>query len=91
MGRKVVPHDSNSDLPLMTIKYFSPDKLEKDSPAYKKYKNSKRFDPAKSDVMKVLNQQKDGNFSVDKAAIKEIWMYGGEGDESQYQINITNQ
>jgi len=68
-----------------------PDKLEKDSPAYKKYKNSKRFDPAKSDVMKVLNQQKDGNFSVDKAAIKEIWMYGGEGDESQYQINITNQ
>ena len=41
--------------------------------------------------MKVLNQQKDGNFSVDKAAIKEIWMYGGEGDESQYQINITNQ
>ena len=29
-------------------------------------------------MMRVLDQQKDGNFSVDKAAIKEIWMYEEE-------------
>jgi len=55
-----------------------PDKLDKDGPAYQKWKNSKRFDPARSEVMRVLDQQKDGNFSVDKAAIKEIWMYEEE-------------
>ena len=57
---------------------FSPEKLDKDGPAYQKWKNSKRFDPARSEVMRVLDQQKDGNFSVDKAAIHEIYMYEEE-------------
>ena len=47
--------------------YYSPENLEYGSPAYEKYMKAKRFDPAKSDVMKVLNQheQKRGDFSVD--------------------------
>jgi hypothetical protein len=28
--------------------------------------------------MRVLDQQKDGNFSVDKAAIHEVYMYEDE-------------
>jgi len=55
-----------------------PDKLDPDGPAYKKYKNSKRFDPARSEVMRVLNQQDEGNFSVDKPAIRDIWLCEGE-------------
>lgn len=40
--------------------------MEYGSPAYEKYMKAKRFDPAKSDVMKVLNQheQNRGDFSV---------------------------
>jgi len=43
-----------------------PENLEYGSPAYEKYMKAKRFDPAKSDVMKVLNQheQNRGDFSV---------------------------
>ena len=46
---------------------YSPENLEYGSPAYEKYMKAKRFDPAKSDVMKVLNQheQNRGDFSVD--------------------------
>jgi len=52
-----------------------PTKLDPDSDAYKKWAKSKKFDPAKSGVMEVLRKQSEGNFSVDKRAIKEAQMY----------------
>ena len=53
---------------LLFFVFYSPENLEYGSPAYEKYMKAKRFDPAKSDVMKVLNQHEDknrGDFSVD--------------------------
>jgi len=66
-----------------------PDKLDPDGPAYKKYKMSKRFDPAKSEVMRVLNQQKEGNFSVDKGNIRDIWKYEQQDGEDRFVSQST--
>jgi len=63
-----------------------PDKLDPDGPAYQKFKKSKRFDPNRSEVMRVLNQQKEGNFSVDKGAIRDIWLYEqNDGEDHLFQ------
>jgi len=67
-----------------------PEKLDKDGPAYKKYKNSKRFDPAKSEVLACMNQQEKGNYSVDKSAIREIWMYEEEVKKNQERGSIIS-
>ena len=50
---------------------FSPEKLDPNGPAYEKYKRSKKFDPKRSSVLMVLNDQLNGNFAVDTAEIKE--------------------
>jgi len=49
-----------------------PTKLDPECDAYKKWAKSKRFDPARSGVMEVLRKQDQGDFSVDKRAIKEV-------------------
>ena len=51
--------------------------MEPDSPAYVKFKNSKRFDPAQSDVVKVLSEQEKGDYNVDKKAVIEARMCNG--------------
>jgi len=61
-----------------------PDKLDPDGPAFKKFKNSKRFDPSKSEVMRVLNDQKEGNFSVDKGAVRDVWKYEQQNGEDRF-------
>ena len=58
--------------------------MDPDGPAYKKYKGSKRFDPSKSEVMRVLNAQKEGDFSVDKGAVRDIWKYEQQNGEDSF-------
>jgi len=48
-----------------------PDKLAPDGPAMAKYRKAKRFDPTKSDVLQVLNEQEKGEYCVDKKAVIE--------------------
>ena len=52
----------------------SPEKLDPSGPAYEKFKRSKKFDPKRSSVLLVLNDQLNGNFAVDTAEIKEARM-----------------
>ena len=40
--------------------------------AYEKWKKSKKFDPNRSGVMKVMLAQEQGDFSVDKKAIVAV-------------------
>ena len=49
----------------------SPSKLDPSGPAYEKFKRSKKFDPKRSSVLMVLNDQLNGVFAVDTAAVKE--------------------
>ena len=51
--------------------FFSPDKLAPEGPAMAKYRKAKRFDPTKSDVLQVLNEQEKGEYCVDKKAVIE--------------------
>ena len=55
----------------LTNCFFSPDKLAPDGPAMAKYRKAKRFDPTKSDVLQVLNEQEKGEYCVDKKAVIE--------------------
>ena len=49
----------------------SPSKLAPAGPAYEKHMKSKKFDPAKSAVLRVMEDQEHGNFAVDTAAVRE--------------------
>jgi len=53
---------------------LDPEKLDPSGPAYEKFKRSKKFDPKRSSVLLVLNDQLNGNFAVDTAEIKEARM-----------------
>ena len=55
----------------LTNCFFSPDKLAPEGPAMAKYRKAKRFDPTKSDVLQVLNEQEKGEYCVDKKAVIE--------------------
>ena len=50
---------------------FSPEKLDPTGPAYEKFRRSKKFDPKRSSVLLVLNDQLNGHYAVDTADIKE--------------------
>ena len=54
--------------------FCSPEKLDPAGPAYEKFKKSKKFDPKRSSVLMVLNDQLNGDFAVDTAAVKEARM-----------------
>ena len=43
---------------------FSPEKVDPGSKAFEKLKNAKLFDPKRSSVIGVLNDQMKGNFTV---------------------------
>jgi len=44
---------------------IDPEKVEPGSKAFEKLKNAKTFDPKRSSVLEVLNDQQEGNFTVD--------------------------
>ena len=46
----------DTNKPYQTITIFSPTKLDPDSPAYEKYRKSKKFDPKRSSVLMVLQE-----------------------------------
>ena len=51
--------------------FFSPAKLDPNSKAFDRLKKTKVFDPKRSSVLSVLNDQINGNFSVDISGITE--------------------
>ena len=44
--------------------FFSPNKVDPNSKAFEKLKNAKAFDPKRSSVLGVINDQLKGNFTV---------------------------
>ena len=48
----------------ITFEIFSPEKVDPGSKAFEKLKNAKLFDPKRSSVIGVLNDQMKGNFTV---------------------------
>ena len=53
-------------------KYFSTSKLDPTSPCYSKLMNTKKFNPARSSVLEVLNAHEKGHFEVDVRNIHEV-------------------
>ena len=45
--------------------FYSPEKLDPNSKAFEKLKNAKKFDPKRSSVLEVLNEQLKKNSDVD--------------------------
>ena len=56
---------------ILLSSFSSPDKLDPTGPAYEKFRKSKKFDPKRSSVLMVLNDQINGVFAVDTSAVKE--------------------
>ena len=48
----------------LSIVLFSPDKVDPNSKAFEKLKNAKSFDPKRSSVLGVINDQLNGDFTV---------------------------
>jgi len=63
--------DSTMDEMISGTSELDPSKLDPSGPAYEKFKRSKKFDPKRSSVLMVLNDQLNGVFAVDTAAVKE--------------------
>ena len=60
---------------MISFVLFSPDKVDPNSKAFEKLKNAKSFDPKRSSVLGVINDQLRGNFTVNMKEAEQ-----GEGD-----------
>jgi len=67
------PHDLYSETTMDEMisgaTSIDPDKLDPNSPAFEKYQKSKKFNPARSSVLLVLQDQDCGIFEVDTGSI----------------------
>lgn len=61
--------DTTMDEMISGTSQIDPTKLDPDSPAYEKYKKSKKFDPSRSSVLTVLHDHENGIFAVDSASV----------------------
>ena len=63
ISRHYITHQGSSQDLIPT--FYSPDKLDPNSKAFEKLKNAKKFDPKRSSVLEVLNEQLKKNSDVD--------------------------